>query len=435
MSVSIRPALSERLNSIYSEYLEDVSHKHYIKRAASFGEASTAEITPLYSVQNLLRPLYGKGEPQPPDIGDHPDFKHLKGTDQKTYCPITTMFMDIESSTRLSLLYSLEDVYRIKNAFIRAAIEIIKAFDGHVHRIIGDAVLAYFGGERSKPESGIIDGLNCAAFLRFFVEEAVIPKLSTEGYDDPFGIRIGLDYGAKENVLWSSYGYPGMEEVTATSFYVDVAAKLQHSAGRNQIMIGESLRNFIDFPDELLGIKTINRNGEEIPDPFIQPNHTDRNGKPINYRKFRMNWLEYLGSSPISQIEAKSTVAGTRARPVPVTAGIYAAKYGTFEGQYSPTSKTLPKGKWIKFKVHIPYMPMLPYTIKCIVENHGMEAEKQGGNSRGNHHTTYEINTKFKHDNFEHWEHVLYRGLHYLIVEVHTHGQLQYRTRFGVYGE
>ena len=54
----------------------------------------------------------------------------------------------------------------------------------------------------------------------------VVPKLNYEDY--PFGIRIGIDYGPKEKVYWSSYGYLNMSEVTATSFYVDVASKLQH---------------------------------------------------------------------------------------------------------------------------------------------------------------------------------------------------------------
>lgn len=39
--------------------------------------------------------------------------------------------------------------------------------------------------------------------------------------------------------LW----YPGINEVTATSFYVDIASKLQHKAPKNSIMLGESLVN------------------------------------------------------------------------------------------------------------------------------------------------------------------------------------------------
>ena len=55
--------------------------------------------------------------------------------------------MDMEGSTRLNLLHSPSEVARIKNAFSRMAMEVVKAFDGHVHRIMGDAVMAYFGGK------------------------------------------------------------------------------------------------------------------------------------------------------------------------------------------------------------------------------------------------------------------------------------------------
>ena len=205
--------------------------KRFAANSGSILEAShSQELAMIDSAQRSLRPLFGKGAPVRPSIGDHPDFMHLKGTDDVCYCPITTMFMDIEGSTRLSLLYDLETVRAIKNAFIQSAIQIVQSFDGHVHRIMGDAVMAFFGGTTSTNESSTINGINAAAVLQHFAEKVVRPRLDEIGCDHDFGIRIGLDFGQKENVLWSTYGYPGVEEVTATSFYVDVAAKLQHAA-------------------------------------------------------------------------------------------------------------------------------------------------------------------------------------------------------------
>src|SRR5699024_5247206 len=99
-----------------------------------------------------------------------------------------------------------------------------------VHRIMGDAVMAYFGGKDTNDYDDIINALNCSAVIRYFIEKVVAPQLEIEGFEDPFGIRIGLDYGEESDVIWSVYGFPGIDEVTATSFYVDVASKLQHSA-------------------------------------------------------------------------------------------------------------------------------------------------------------------------------------------------------------
>ncbi|WP_411544538.1 hypothetical protein ACLAJG_10620 [Klebsiella pneumoniae] len=63
---------------------------------------------------------------------------------------------------------------------------------------------------------------------------SVIPKLNDLGVDENLGIRIGIDYGANDQVVWGMYGYQEkLEEVTATSFFVHVAAKLQQKAPKN----------------------------------------------------------------------------------------------------------------------------------------------------------------------------------------------------------
>ncbi|MFP3354351.1 adenylate/guanylate cyclase domain-containing protein, partial [Pseudoalteromonas sp. SIMBA_153] len=83
------------------------------------------------------------------------------------------------------------------------------------------------------------------------MRQHVAPKLRENDVDD-VGIRVGIDYGQHDDVLWGMYGYQGSSEVTATSFFVDVAAKLQQSAPRNRVMIGESIRTLLDLHDELL---------------------------------------------------------------------------------------------------------------------------------------------------------------------------------------
>ena len=396
-------------------------------------KTAAATLITLDDAQQTLRPLFGKGSAQPPAIGDHPDFIHLKGTDDTCFCPITTMFMDIESSTRLSLIYPLQDVRKIKNAFIQTAIQIVRCFDGHVHRIMGDAVMAYFGGPMEKPEDAAINGLNCSAVLQFFAEQIVSPKLKEMGYDHDFGIRIGLDHGAEDDVLWSSYGYPGMDEVTATSFYVDVAAKLQHAAGRNRSMLGGKLLDTLDFPEELTFSKTVIQSGTEITVPFVQPNHTDSDGRPINYKQRGLHAMEYLRCTPLGQFPSNLRPPGPK--PLRVFATVFDKQQQHPEGEYQAASRILQKEKWLKFQVSLPYMPRLPYTISCTVENHGREAWEKDPRNGENHSQDHEIRTQRQHENFVHWEHTGYRGLHYLIIEVMTAHGTEFKTRFGVFVE
>ena len=365
MAFRLSQNLKQELDNIYRQFNDDVSQGTLIKATHRIGDSaefSESEITPLYSLQNPLRKLYNKGEAKDPDIGDHPDFRHLKGTNTTINCSITTLFMDLEGSTRLGLIYPLKDVRRIKNAFIRATIEIVNAFDGHVHRIMGDAVMAFFGGTQINSENAaVIDALNCASIIQCFAELIVRPFLSEEGFEDPFGIRIGIDYGSQENVLWSSYGYPGMDEVTPTSFYVDVASKLQHSAGRNQIMIGQSLKEFIDFPDDLVMLKTIQKGTEVIHQKYLKPNHTDRQGKAVNYQQFLLDWEEYLSLSPLSSPQSNFTLpANTAFHPLHIDVEIYSEKNESFVCDYKSCSAPLIKGQWLKFQPSLSYMPMLP---------------------------------------------------------------------------
>jgi class 3 adenylate cyclase len=434
------------IQGLFPEYYVAGQPRPYVEKyaarsATSEGQLATktgpvptrvGPIVPLGKVQRLLRPLYGKGEPHPPSIGDHPDFEHLRGTDLEEYCAITTLFMDMEGSTRLNVLFNPSGVAAIKNAFIRMAIEAVKAFDGHVHRIMGDAVMAYFGGTSVRHEDAAIDALNCTALLQLLVQNSVIPFLKRHGFDEGFGIRVGLDYGPESKVLWRSYGYPGMEEITATSFHVDVASKLQHAASRHEVMIGDSLRAFLDFPEELLSVKTVTEKGEEAPRPFLVPNITDAKGQPINYRQHVVNWERYLEVSPVALLVTRA--AGTTVAPLDVSATLHRVREGDFEGPFIPTGTLGPKERAIRFLIRkTPFLPQLPYTIRCIVENHGQEASRF--DNFHNHDTSYVIETPDQHRDLVHWENLAYRGLHYLIVELKNRAGLVARTKFGVYVE
>lgn len=427
--MSIKDAFQQAFNQYRSE-----SGRTEIRKSIELVEANN-QLVPYKTLQAPIRVSYGKGEPSEACIGDHPDFVHLKHSGEICYHSITTLFMDIESSTRLSLLYNLEDVFRIKNSFIRAAMEVIKAFDGHVHRIMGDAVMAYFGGKDVKPENSVVDALNCASLLMFLTKRVLIPILEKEGYGGEFGIRIGIDYGKKEDVLWSCYGYPNMSEVTATSFFVDVASKLQHAAGRNQIMVGQSLWKFIDFPDELLFYKTVQKDGKDIEKPYLEPNHTDNEGNPINYSQRLLNWEKYLRYSPVANTDVDFFYPGTTG-VIAVRGEVLGQKYGSVvEGQFVPTGFVLPKQKWIRFKPFIPHRLRFPFKVRFIVENHGEDAYQRAGSDRGNHEKAYSINSPSQQENLTHWEHTEYRGLHYLHVKLESQSGVIGGASLGVYVE
>lgn len=375
-----------------------------------------------YKLQKEIRPIFCKEGINPPAFGDHPDFIHLRGTKGQEKGAVSTLFVDIEGSTKLGILYPPEQVFMIKNAIIRCAIETIQAFDGHVHRIMGDAVLAYFRSKNKAAEDSAIDAINCSSFLVEFTNKVVLPNLASTGADHDFGIRIGVDYGSHDDVLWGSYGYPGMEEVTATSFYVDSAAKLQHSAGRNRIMLGQGIRDLLDFPNDVWNIKTRTKDGKSEELPYLSPNYTRADGKPINYKQYLLSQKNYWSILPIRNEYGLNVTI----------------KEITAQGQYALTScsRSLPKTSGVLFDVRTQqYLPE-GSKLRFRVENHGEEAFRYDPVKGGAHTTKVDI-TRDAYYGFRgtHSEELSYRGLHYMHISVIGKNELIVipEQTFGVY--
>ena len=369
-------------------------------------------------VQKAIRAGFGKPGDAVIAIGDHPDFEALSGTDHSEYHYIATLFMDVAGSTRLGRLYPLDQVKRIKNGFMCLAIEIVQAFDGHVHRLQGDAVMAYFGGKNCTAEQACVDALNAASLILYFAEKIVEPELRREGIDEPPGIRVGIDYGKDADVFWSSYGYPGTSEVTATSFYVDMAAKLQHAAPKNGLMIGNSLVEHLDIPEHLLEVRKSKSEGNEISQPYVLPNYSDSDGNKFNYRQWVFNANKYLRSTPIAEFDPELRAGMQSAGSFKIQLTIHSAENGSELRTYSPSSSVLKKDEWIRFKLELPISVGYPYDATFLVNNHGNQAKNLGGENSGDHETLYTIKSSSEHASLTHWEQAAFRGLHYMTVKV-----------------
>ena len=248
-----------------------------------------------FTLQTQIRPIFGKDGVNNSPIGTHPDFIALEGTGttQKHYT--CTLFVDIKGSTRLSLLYPLEFVFKFKNAVIQTCVEIIRSLDGHVHRLMGDAVMAFFGGSHTEKEDAVADAINCSITLRAVLEESIKPWMERQGLDSKdFGFRVGCDFGNDDEVLWGSFGYQDVGEVSATGLPVDMASKLQSLAGKNQTMLGQGILDFVDWPEKYSNIKTKNRNGATEEINFVTPNITNRDGSPLDYVMRQLSYAKCL---------------------------------------------------------------------------------------------------------------------------------------------
>ena len=422
-----------RFDDLFSNYREAEAERgvYDFSRGALLKEGQAREVTlvPVLEAQRIIRPLYGKGDPRPPTFGDHPDYMHLKDRPAVEHGATSTLFVDIQGSTKLGLIHDLETVYQVKNALIRLAVDVVAAFDGHVHRIMGDAVMAYFGRRSGSVEEGAIDALNAAAVLRAIAVRSVKPQIEAMGLDEKdFGFRVGVDFGAEQDVLWGLYGLPGMCEVTATSFYVDAAAKLQQRAKKNRVMLGESVTSLLDYPQGLLVVPTRQRNGAIEARPFLTPNYLLPDGSPRNYRNYELASDEYLRCGPLGMAGL-----GTLRTPVSVAVSEHVDRNGPRVRWVTPSGDIIPKGRWLQFEFGISDRPAFPFKVRTKVTNHGTEAAEAEQLDR--EPVEYEVNHVVDWESLRHWESTKYRGLHYLDVEMVKAGVVTHSSRVGIYIE
>lgn len=396
---------------------ESFSDKAYNLNESLSSEASREIQSLELNIREKIRAQFGKTSKIQNKIGGHPDFDHLKDISTNTSKVqngfAVSLFVDIQGSTKLGVTYSPDMVFMIKNTIIKCIIETIQAFDGHVHRIMGDAVLAFFRTKRSARESAI-DALNCGTLIVEFMRSIVSPHLSEQGVEKDVGIRIGIDYGETKSVIWGMYGYPGSSEITATSFYVDIAAKLQQKAPRNRILFGKSLKELLDLPEDVWCCKLIKNENSKYYEPYVTPNYTDANGMKINYNQYVLNHKEYLSMLPI---EENSTDSGIE------IIAVLKEKGKPSENYYKPCSRIISPFLGIEFKakIEIP-INIKDFKVKFRVRNTGSEASKQ--KNYGNHETVYEssdnsvIKLSSGYYRCNHWENTSYLGLHFMYVSV-----------------
>lgn len=356
-----------------------------------------------FQVQENIRSLFGKTGRRLSQIGGHPDFTHLETTGSQEKGYVVSLFVDIKGSTKLGLVYSPEQVFWIKNQIIKCAMETILAFDGHVHRIMGDAVLAFFRGNQTTPRDSAINAINCGTYLVEFMRSVVSPKMKEFGVQDDVGIRVGVDYGPHEKVIWGMYGYAGLSEVTATSYHVDVAAKLQQRASKNRVMIGQELAELLDLHEDIIECKITA--GDE--DKYVKPNYTDISGKPKNYRQFVIKHNSYFEMLPKPE---------DTALPISITS---IEINGQEEAELFKCARCAGRQIHIKFSASfsIPGWNHSEIKVRFRVENHGKQAAT--ATDYANHSTevkaTRNENGRYSASNIEP---TAYVGLHYMFVSV-----------------
>jgi class 3 adenylate cyclase/tetratricopeptide (TPR) repeat protein len=144
---------------------------------------------------------------------------------------VTVLFADVVDSTGLGDQLDPEQVAEIMNgafAFLNAS---VKKYDGTIARLLGDAILAFFGApvaHEDDAERAVRAGLDIQAAAREYAEEV----RRTYGVD--FQVRVGINTGL---AVLAAVGDEIRTEYTAMGDTTNVAARLQSAAEPGSVLI------------------------------------------------------------------------------------------------------------------------------------------------------------------------------------------------------
>ena len=152
---------------------------------------------------------------------------------------VTVLFADVVDSTGLGERLDPEQVAEIMNgafAFLNAS---VKKYDGTIARLLGDAILAFFGApiaHEDDAERAVLAGLDIQAAAREYAEEV----RRTYGVD--FQVRVGINTGL---AVLAAVGDEIRTEYTAMGDTTNVAARLQSAAEPGSVLISANTYHLV----------------------------------------------------------------------------------------------------------------------------------------------------------------------------------------------
>jgi class 3 adenylate cyclase/tetratricopeptide (TPR) repeat protein len=143
---------------------------------------------------------------------------------------LTILFTDLTGYTRLMEQYDPEDVQALMGTITTSCIEIIKAYNGHIERVIGDEVLALFG----LPVTHEDDAIRAIKAAREIHATVAGLKLSSLPPDEPFAMHTGINTG----LVVTARTTPTDGSFDLSGDAVNLASRLSDIARPNEILVG-----------------------------------------------------------------------------------------------------------------------------------------------------------------------------------------------------
>lgn len=284
-------AKGKRRGELKKAHLEEQYHNFSGPGLSGLSSNDEAVDLQLFNSLQKLSDIAGKKVKYHQKPGSHPDFPHIKDSNQVENHYITSMFIDIKNSTALFKKYDPLAVANITTTIQKAALHTCWYFDGYVQRFHGDGLFVYFGGRNMTLQQSALNAINAASFFSYFVQNDLKNLFSEQGVDKIY-TRIGIDTGKAEDVIWHLAGMKDCSEITTCSLHTSLASKMQSNAKSNGIMLGDNVKDNVTITSDHFSIKTDQKDGKEERYIFQIPEES------FNYSQWEFNWERYLKKHP-----------------------------------------------------------------------------------------------------------------------------------------
>jgi class 3 adenylate cyclase/predicted ATPase len=166
------------------------------------------------------------------------------------------LLCDLVGSTALSARLDPEDLRRILREFQRSCSDVIRRYEGHIARFMGDGVLAYFGFPRAH-EDDAERAVKAALDMVESVTGLAVP------IPEKLEVRIGIASGLV--VVGDLIGEGPAREFALVGDAPNLAARLQALAEPNQILVAPRTRHLLGRLFEFADLGQQNIKGFERP--------------------------------------------------------------------------------------------------------------------------------------------------------------------------
>lgn len=148
---------------------------------------------------------------------------------------VTILFSDVKGSTAMAETLDPEEVLEIMNGAFEFLIQPITRHEGTLARLMGDAILAFFGAplaHENDPERAVHAALEIIAGAQEYAK-----RLEAERGISGFNVRVGINTGL---VVVGEVGSDLRVEYTAMGDAINLAARMEQNAPIGGILISQA---------------------------------------------------------------------------------------------------------------------------------------------------------------------------------------------------